>query len=311
MRRTFKDADFKALTELWNSFYPPQFAIDEDIFKLNTVESQVFDWGASSYEEVDGKVLAFAAFKRSANPTLFGGPELDQAHLSAIAYVEPQIGLELLADSKRLLRNRGVNTLIFGQDAGHFFPGCPEEMKALCSFLMVEGFVGEAEPCDVERDISTLEYSEEIPEGSVIRRLENSDAEALEKFMIAEFPGRWRYDVQRKSRVEGPQCIVGLFLKGEMMGFALTQDWRNKEPVSGGVWRKSLGLNWGALGPIGVSKKLRGKGFGTLLLGYALLAQKEEGVKQCIIDWTTLLDFYGKFGFEVTRRYHALSLRLD
>jgi hypothetical protein len=47
------------------------------------------------------------------------------------------------------------------------------------------------------------------------------------------------------------------------------------------------------------------------LLDHALAQLAADGAKQTIIDWTNLVDFYGKFGFEVTRTYRTLSLRLD
>ncbi len=311
MRHSFRDADFTALTDSWNAFYPPEFSTDPELLRLNTEESLLFDWGASAYEEFDGKVAGFVAIKKSANPTLYGGPELDQAHLTSIAFRDPQLGLELLAEAKTVLRDRGVGSLIFGQDSRHFFPGCPMEMGALLAFLMVEGFVGASEPCDVARDLAVCEFTERAPVGAVVRKLRVEDRPALEKFMSEEFPGRWRFDVLHKFRVESPGCVIGLFVEGSLKGFALVQNWSHKEPIGGGVWRKSLGQNWGSLGPIGVAKSLRGKGYGNALLGCALMLLKGEGVRRCIIDWTVLFDFYGRHGFEVIHRYRALSLKLD
>lgn len=311
MRHTFKDADFKALTELWNTFYPAQFAIDEDVFRLNTVESPVFDWGASSFEAENGKVTGFVVVKRSANPRMYGGPESDLVHLSAIAYDDVGLGIELFAEAKHLLRNRGVSSIVFGQDSRHFFPGCPVGLGNLCSFLMVEGFTQSGEAWDLERDLGDYEFKGKSPQGAVFQRLESKHVKAFADFMEEEFPGRWRYDTLEKVRVEGPGTVIGLFWEGKIGGFALVQDFTQKEPVNGCVWRPSLGANWGGLGPIGVAKSLRGKGLGDALLGNSLRIQREAGVRRCIIDWTNLVEFYGKHGFEVTRHYKCLNLKLD
>ena len=91
----------------------------------------------------------------------------------------------------------------------------------------------------------------------------------------------------------------------------MIQDWRHKMPIGGAVWRLSLGEKWGSLGPIGVATQERGRGLGHALLGSALINLKQRGVRQCIIDWTTLDDFYGKHGFEVSRRYKIASLKLE
>jgi len=72
-----------------------------------------------------------------------------------------------------------------------------------------------------------------------------------------------------------------------------------------------LGENWGSLGPIGVSAGLRGRGSGHALLGQALSHLRDLGARRTIIDWTGLVDFYGRHGFEVTRRYQYLSLALE
>ena len=93
-------------------------------------------------------------------------------------------------------------------------------------------------------------------------------------------------------------------------GFALIQDSSNRYPIGGAVWHKDLGQSWGSLGPIGVSTAVRGSGRGGYLLGSALQILRDRGCQRTIIDWTTLTDFYGKFGFEVSRSYASMSLRL-
>lgn len=309
MRRSFKDADFDALAALWNDFYPPQFRIDPELLRQNTVGSPLFDWGASMIEEKDGRVCAFAAVKRSAAP-LYKGPQPDTEHLTAIAFRDPQAGVELLAEVKRVLVDRGVQKLAFGSDSRHFFPGCPIDHRGLCSFLMVEGFVEGDEAFDLERDLRDYTIPVTIPEGVDFRPAVEADHDALVAFFDQEFAGRWKYDVLDKIRVEGYDCVYGAFRDGECIGFALLQDWRHRQPIAGAVWRNDLGEHWGSLGPIGISSRLRGGGIGHGLLGKALEEQRNRGVHRCIIDWTTLKDFYGRHGFEVTRvyRYHLLTL---
>jgi len=105
--------------------------------------------------------------------------------------------------------------------------------------------------------------------------------------------------------------VFGLF-KGETLdGFALIQDWQNKTPIGGAVWRNDLGEKWGSLGPIGVSKSIRGHGYGHALLGEALMELKKRGAQRTIIDWTGLIDFYGKHGFETARTYKSMTLLLN
>lgn len=152
----------------------------------------------------------------------------------------------------------------------------------------------------------------EATTGVEFRDLAAGDLTSLKAFFDKEFPGRWRYDTLEKIKVEGAdKTCFGAFENGKLLGFALIQDWSHKQPIGGGVWRSSLGEKWGALGPIGVAAEERGRGVGHSLLGSALMSLKNRGVRGCIIDWTTLEDFYGRHGFKVTRRYKTATLKLD
>lgn len=312
MRQSFRDADFTSLVRLWNSFYPARYATNEHILRLNTVLSPVFDWGASAIEVAEsGVVRGFVIVKRSA-VTLYKGPDRDQAHLSALAYSDPLVAIDLLGDAKSLLRNRGISRVTFGQDSRHFFPGCPTDFRALLDFLTIEGFAEGGESHDVERDLGDYVNPYSFPTGVEYRMLGEADFASLDHFLRREFPGRWHYDVTSKVRIEGiDRCVFGMLIDGEVEGFALIQDWTHKVPIGGAVWSPDLGENWGALGPIGLTAALRGGGRGGALLGGALSELHSRGVRQTIIDWTSLLAYYGKHGFEPTRTYKSMALGLD
>jgi len=311
MRNTFANPDFEALTDLWNDFYPARYAIDPDILRLNSVQSPVFDWGASSIWTEAGEVCGFVAVKKAAS-SLYSGPDQDCAHISAIVFKDPRIGVDMLADVKLALRNRGISKLVFGQDSRHFFPGCPTDAKSLQSFLMVEGFIEGGLANDLERDLANFVNPYPAVAGSIMRYVEPDDHAALAEFMEREFPKRWNYDIDHKVRMEAPTpTVYGLFFGDRIDGFALVQQSTARVPIGGAVWRKSMGPNWGSLGPIGISQSLRGQGAGGALLGAALEQLRSEGIRNCIIDWTGLVDFYSKFGFKVSREYRSMSLNLD
>lgn len=309
MRHTFRTVDFERLARFWNGFYPERYRIDADLLRQKTVECPAFDWGASGVEVADGEILGFAILKKAAT-SLYDGPDKDTAHLAALAYREPEFGIDLISDVKRLLRNRGVNRLTFGADANHFFPGCPTDCPAIQGFLMVEGFEATGEVVDLERNLKDYTNPSPSPEGDEHRRLKEADLPALEAFLAREFPGRWRHDVMHQVQVQGPSTVFGLLRDKKVEGFALLQDSSQRVPIGGAVWRNDLGAQWGSLGPIGISKSFRGQGSGHALLGAALSDLRDRGVQQCIIDWTTLIDFYGRHGFEPTRKYRSLTLRL-
>lgn len=310
MRILFHRANFDLLAECWQNTFPEKYWVDADLIRQNTVESPVFDWGASFIEQSPLGVEGFVVVKNSA-ARLYKGPEKDASHLSAIVSKEAGIMVDLLSEAKATLRSRGKSKLVFGQDSRHFFPGVPEECSALSQFLQIEGFKPTSESVDLENDLATFDYAKDLPSGFDFRPMTRGDEDALEEFLVRTFPGRWRYDVQAKLGADGPQCIY-LALEGPSVeGFALIQTSAQSLPIGGAVWKHDLGENWGALGPIGVSERVRGKGVGGAVLGKALLRLKEQGVRRCTIDWTTLVDFYGKFGFKPSRRYMGCELPLE
>jgi predicted N-acetyltransferase YhbS len=312
MRISFREADWEALARLWADYYPEAYRVDADLLRMHTVECPTFDWGASTIEVMDNETLGFVAIKKSPNPNLWPGNNVDAYHLSAIAYNTPETGIDLMAQAKRTVINRGGNKLIFGMDSRHFFPGCPDDCHNLCSFLMVEGFEKGGGHFDLERNLADYEMPVKPNPALKFREVTEADVPALQTFLAKEFPGRWRHDVLDKVKVEGAaSTCFGAFEGGRMLGFALIQDWRHKLPIGGGVWRSALGEKWGSLGPIGVAAEERGRGVGHSLLGSALANLKGRSVDRCIIDWTGLDEFYGKHGFEVTRRYKSASLKLD
>ena len=296
-------------TGLWNRFFPPAFAIDSRTLAMHSIESPTFDWGASLVEYVEGQVVGFALVKKSP-ASLYSGPNRDAYHLSSFAFEHATIGVDLLAEVKLILRDRGADALIYGQDSGHFFPGCPIEVTALCDFLTVSGFEETGLAMDLERDLNG--YQPTPFDRAEFRYLRANDLPALTEFFEREFPHRWRYDVIRKFSLEEPgSSVFGMFVNGNLEGFALLQQAGCVCPIGGAVWHRSLGPNWGSLGPIGISEKIRGQGLGGALLDHALGQLAQDGAAQTIIDWTNLIDFYGKYGFEVTRTYRQMTRHLN
>lgn len=306
----WRDVDLNKVLDLWNSFYPEQYQIDLEVLRINTIESPTFDWGASLLDlDFEDMLRAFTVIKRS--PAKFHKvADGDAMHLSAMAFTDPLQMVDLFGESKRIMRERGTTTVLFGMDSRHFWPGVPVDKPRLNDFLMVEGFAMSGEYFDLERDLTDYVPPKELPTEDVeFRVLNDDDHQLLARFFDREFPGRWRYDIMTKIEKEGCHSgIVGLFHKDAIHGFASIQDSSCKYPIGGAVWRKSLGENWGTLGPIGVSQKVRGLGWGGAMLSAGLLELQSRGVKRCLIDWTTLDEFYGKHGFKKTRIYRAGKL---
>lgn len=312
MLQSFRHADFEELARLWGSFFPERYRIDPELLRLNTVECPTFDWGASLIDMPDGKARGFVVVKKASAGSLYPGKKVDCAYIGALAFKQPQIGVDLLAQVKHVLYNRGVQYLNFGQDAWHFFPGCPTDCKKLMNMLMIEGFSEGREFFDLERDLADYSNAHPAPDGAVIRPLTPADVPALKEFLQSEFAGRWCYDVEEKiSREKNAGCVLGIFQGKDLDGFVRVQSYKDKFKMAGACWHMALGENWGSLGPIGIAEDKRGQGLGHALLGQAIEHLKKQGVERCIIDWTDKNAFYEKHGFEITRRYREMTLNLE
>lgn len=311
MIRPLPGVDPGALLRAWNRFYAPRYRIDAEILHDKSVGCPTFDWGASMAMEEGGDVVAGAVVKRSP-AILYKGPDRDVAHLNGFFFDDVSAAVDLLAEIKSVLRARGVQCLDFGGDNGHIFPGCPTDLPRLHDFLVVQGFEDRGEAIDLERDLEGYEPPHPLPTDAVFRRLTEADRPELERFFEEEFPGRWCYDVLLMSRTRPiDESLMGVFEGDRMQGFVYLQDSGTPRPMGGAVWRLDLGIPWGALGPIGVSREVRGRGFGDGLLAAGLLDLRDRGCRQTIIDWTTLVDFYGRHGFAPSRRYRVMRLDLS
>lgn len=312
---TFHGVDFELLNQAWRRFFPRRYWVTPSLLEQNTVRHPLLDWGCSLFNMREGQVSSFIAVKKSASPHLFRGPDPDQAHVVAMAFDDPYEMVDTLAQVKSALRQRGVFRLVFGADHGHFFPGVPEDCPALRNFLDIEGFEFDSKrQVDIQRDLVDYKVPDWVRpalEAVEIRRCGEADLAAVDRFLDATFPGRWKYDVHRRMTELGrPQDILQMTVDGCVQGFAYTQDSSAPVAVGGAVWHLDMGDKWGSLGPIGIGSAVRGRKLGHAMLAAGLAALRDAGVRQCAIDWTTLEDFYGAHGFEVSRVYFPARLDL-
>ncbi|MER3495840.1 MAG: hypothetical protein C4320_02915 [Armatimonadota bacterium] len=298
----------KDLAQCHSMFFGELYEVDEPLFRLNTVDAPGFDWGASLVDQGDdGEIRAFIAFKRAPKAWRTSSP--DALHLSTLGFVDAEAGFRVFTEAVNRIRDRGFDSIIYGMEERHFWPGVPISVSQINTFLELQGFEFGGEYFDLERDLLGFTHATIVPQEAELRVLTSQDIPSLEAFFLRTFPGRWHRTVMEKVMIEGRAgTVFGLLIQGEVEGFALLQDSRAKLPIGGAVWKQSLGENWCSLGPIGVSERVRGGGYGGALLAEALRYLAEQGGRRCIIDWTTLDAFYGKYGFVPTRRYRSARL---
>lgn len=218
------------------------------------------------------------------------------------------IGTELLTWAEDWLRAQGCTRFRLGGSLHPFTPGYPTELGN-ADFFLKRGYVerpGNAHVWDVARDLADYAHAA-YSITALLRPARPGDETALADFFAREFPGRWRYEFQEFLRERGRLSdYVLLCTERGIDGFARLTFEHSERPLDR-FYMHRLPRPWGQLGPIGVSQDVRGKGYGGALLDAGLRYLREQGVRGCVIDWTDLVDFYGKFGFKPYREYAILG----
>lgn len=305
--------DIDKIFRLWERTYPAKYRITPTLLPQKTFDHPNFLPESSSYIETNGTPTAFIVCKADPYGTLFGEPNLNRIHINSLAYSnENDINILL----EEILKGPGrSHPITFGQDQGHFFPGVPEECNNIIDLLLDNGFEKQGHLAnDLEHDLRDFspdsEWLEPLNQPNIqVRTCTMDDIPALDEFFQREFPGRWHYDtvIEKCQTWHEPEGVFALWQNNSIEGFAYTQNYKNQNhPIAGYNWHLDLGPNSGALGPIGVSQRVRGHKLGGALLVASLNHLKNSGVHKCIIDWTSLTDFYGKYGFRVNRRYQPM-----
>jgi len=75
-------------------------------------------------------------------------------------------------------------------------------------------------------------------------------------------------------------------------------------------WGSQKGKKFFGLGPIGITNNCRGKGYGMYLMIKIIQYFQQKGYRHMIIDWTDLVDYYKKIGFEPWIKYIMLKKKI-
>jgi GNAT superfamily N-acetyltransferase len=227
------------------------------------------------------------------------------------------IGSKLLSWAENWLQKQGCQQIFLGSSLRPFTPGLPGELdndSTHEAFFVRRGFSrpkGLSYTWDMGRRL--LNYQSIYPQSDQfveLQPLKVGQENNLLMFLQQSFPGRWLFEYQEHLR-EGGRLSDYLLLwhKQQVVAFCqitLPDSVRSLDRF----YPHRLPKPWGQLGTIGVDQYFRGRGFGGRLIDQALLHLQALGVDGCIIDWTSLLDLYGKFGFTPYRRYLYLSKML-
>jgi GNAT superfamily N-acetyltransferase len=297
--------------DLWNRAMGAEMTISPAFVRYNVKPSAGVVrslWLATVKERVIGAALATALHDE---PLVNGNGE---GWLDALV-VEPElqrrgVGRQLLAAAERWLLEQGCQAIQVGGGLRPFAPGPPEASSAT-HFLIRNGYTH----FDTSWDLAATLAGYTPPQGMreapcAVRPATPAQAGDLLGFLRREFPGRWRYEAEMFLADGGRiSDFMLLWTERGVDGCCLLTFPDSVRPIER-FYPYQLPKPWGQLGSIGVSAACRGQGFGAALLDGGLRRLHNNGINGCVIDWTTLLDFYGKFGFEQHRAYAMVGRTL-
>ena len=307
------------MAKIWNAACGPGLAISPDFIRYNLQPVDGLEQAGRLLK--DGRqVLGFVIASQ-----LHHHPEVEPettTWIDAVA-VHPDAqrrgyGSQLMAWAEDWLQKRGARKILLGGSLKTFAPSLPEELNP--AFFLQRGYQVRSDAWDVARDLDDGQPIERhpLPEGAddraddraEVRPAGAADQADLLAFLEREFPGRWHFEAaQYLARGGSIGDFVICRMGARVEGFAWLTFPGSRRPLDR-YYPQRLPKPWGQLGPIGVSHDLRGQGWGGLVLQTGLRALRAGGVRGCVIDWTRLLEFYGKYGFKPYRRYRMLSLHL-
>jgi GNAT superfamily N-acetyltransferase len=194
------------------------------------------------------------------------------------------IATALLEDAE----SRGVQ-VIAAEPGNYFTPGVPMDDAGAIAFFHARGYIETRWTWNLEAALDGL-AAPALP----VRRPTHEESDRVLAFIEKEFGAIWRFEASKAFEADLPNAVISEE-QGVITGFAVHD-----------VNNRGLGF----FGPTGVSKELRGRGYGGALLLASLADMRRLGFPRAVIPWTDALEFYRKIAnAEPTLRFAALAKR--
>jgi mycothiol synthase len=185
----------------------------------------------------------------------------------------------------------------------YWYPGLDPRHTRAFFFLKKLGFRKGSERVNLSVDLNTI--SEERPPNQkdefIIERAREEDIEYLVLLEFMDKKYRWSYwpEEIRLSFMNSPISTI------------VARDTKKDNTIIGWATH-SVGFP-GCFGPTGVSKKVRGKGIGGLLLRWCLWDLKSQGIDECTIRWVgenTTYFYLKSVGARIGQIYWTMNKRI-
>lgn len=307
MLTPFNPAYIEDAIRIWNAAAQPDYPINERFLCYNLIPStgEMIDGRVAIHH---GEALGFVLVCALADD-----PTSTLGWISAIA-VEPSaqrkgIGSELLAWAEGWLKTKSCNRIRIGGNLRPFLPGLPYVMRENAGFFENHGYRSPSDQLyeyDIARSLKNYRPIYPKPVHADLTPVEPGEEHVLLDFLHREYPGRWEFEASEFLKNGGRTSdFLLLRVHGQVQGFCRLTLSDSERPIER-FYPQRLPKPWGQFGPLGLSKVVRGQGLGGYLIDAAAVHLQTLGIDGCVIDWTSLVALYGKFGFRIYNRYLSL-----
>ncbi|WP_257351043.1 GNAT family N-acetyltransferase [Pseudalkalibacillus decolorationis] len=295
---------------LWNKEIGDQFPMREELLKLNCFEDEnVLLQGSFLAVDSDDKLIGFVVSKRwQENLNLHMGKSIGwiQVLLVDSDYRNLGLGSRLLEKAETALIESGATKVSLGRDPWYYFPGVPGDFHETRKWFENRGYTSSGQDfdliCHYDKAIISPPPSFDEVEFAI---LEKGDQEEFITFLHRCFPGRWEYEAIHYFKRGGTGREFVVLKKGrKIIGFCRINDHQSPFIVQNVYWSPLFSEPLGGIGPLGIDPNERKKGYGMAIVEAGIAILREREINRIVIDWTGLVEFYGKLGYDVWKAYH-------
>jgi GNAT superfamily N-acetyltransferase len=299
--------------QIWNDEYGNIYPISAELFNRN-IENM---YPKASYVAIkDEKIVGFVIGKVWHDSYVI--KNYNGIGWISLIYVTPKyrkqgIGSALLDKATIALKDFGVHTINLGKDYNNFFPGLPIDLTKYRTWFEKRGFEFTYQTHDLITRNNKNKFKI-VNNNYKFTSALGFDKDLVIKFIETYWPGRWTKEAvdYYNNGGNGNEYLLCLNDKNEICGFAKVcfPNTLEKHMSYSLTWRTRFEA-LGGIGPLGIAPDLRGQHLGYDIVVSSLNNLINFGISDIIIDWTGLLEFYRKMGFEVWKVYFYLQKKLN
>ena len=221
---------------------------------------------------------------------------------------------------EKKMKENNISKIAIGSDIDNFFPGIPNDFDNLTDvFFRNRGYNVSYYTHDLVKKICKSDltnFNKYIEDNNILNKIKIryatiEDKDKVFAFFEKSFYGRWFYEVKEYFNDNQIKEEYVIALDGEkVVGFLRLNkqliDYISYNIMWAGRFKKLIGF-----GPLGVDQEYRKHGIATYLLMFALKESYEGKFSEAMIDWTGLVTYYQKFGFEIWKCYQYANKELN